>query len=172
VDTTIPKATITSPLNGTALRSDYVDVYYNCSDPDGLLKIEMSVDDHQWIPVHYGQTSGLGYERIKLADGRHILAIRATDYAGRQVTAFSAFSTNSDPLSPGGPYGAWPLVAIFAGIFSAVVYAIYNRLKSKSHPQDQSTADKSIPPPESQIMPPMPPEQQTPPQTPPQQSSE
>ena len=141
VDTSVPQAEIVAPADNESIRSSNVDVYWNCSDQGGLLRVDMKVDGSHWITVHWGGTMGQVRQPLHFSDGKHTVEIRAVDRAGNEAVAISTFSTNSDLLSSGGPYNGFFLYAVIASVL-AIAGVFYLLLKIKEGP----TTSPSPPP--------------------------
>lgn len=124
LDTVHPMARVIAPGSDESIRGNNVDVLWNCSDDTSVERVDIRTDGGAWRTVHWGMTWGLGNERIRMGDGRHTLEIRATDVAGNQATASTAFVVNSDALSFGGPYYGYPLIAALAGSLAIVATAL------------------------------------------------
>jgi|GEM_PF-2793394 len=81
VDTIAPTIDIISPSNGAYLNTDNVTVSWTASDVNGITAVEYSTDRVNWIA-----TSNSTFVWSGLADGTHIIHIRATDSAGNTAT--------------------------------------------------------------------------------------
>ena len=136
VDTMPPAVSIVSPSNGTSIRGKAVQVYWNCSDTVGLLKVDMRVDNDSWVTVSWGNTLGLGYTPIGLPTGEHVIQVRGTDRAGNQVVASTTVRTNSNDWSLGGPMYGLPSIGIIlaAIVLSLVAYFSYARPRPDPQP--------------------------------------
>ena len=136
VDTVPPAVSIYSPSNGTSIRGRVVQVYWNCSDGVGLLKVELRVDNGSWVPVSWGNTLGLGYTPIGIPTGEHVIEVRGTDWAGNQVTASTTVRTNSNDWSLGGPMYGLPTIGIILGaiVISLVAYFSYAKPRPDVQP--------------------------------------
>ena len=136
VDTVSPTVSIVSPSNGTSIRGRAVQVYWNCSDAVGLLKVDMRVDNGSWVTVSWGNTLGLGYTPIGLPTGEHIIEVRGTDRAGNQVIASTTVRTDSNDWSLGGPMYGLPSIGIIlaAIVLSLVTYFAYARPRPDVQP--------------------------------------
>ena len=147
VDTVPPAVSIVSPSNGTSIRGREVQVYWNCSDAVGLLKVDMRVDNGSWVTVDWGNTLGWGYTPIGLSTGKHDIAIRGTDRAGNQVTASTTVRTNSNDWSIGGPMYGYPTIGIIlaAVVLSLVTFYAYTRTppEAKTPPPPAEPAKES-----------------------------
>jgi len=136
VDTVSPAVSIVSPSNGTSIRGRAVQVYWNCSDALGLLKVDMRVDNGSWVTVNWGNTLGIGYTPIGLSTGEHVVEVRGTDRAGNQVIASTTIRTNSNDWSLGGPMYGLPSIGIIlaAIVLSLVAYFSYARPRPDPQP--------------------------------------
>jgi len=132
VDTVPPAVSIVSPSNGTSIRGRAVQVYWNCSDTVGLMKVDLRVDNGSWVTVSWGNTLGLGYTPIGLPTGEHVIEVRGTDRAGNQVIASTTVRTNSNDWSLGGPMYGLPIIGIVlaAIVLSLVTYFAYAKPRS------------------------------------------
>jgi len=137
VDTVPPAVSIVSPSSGTSIRGRAVQVYWNCSDAVGLLKVDLRIDNGSWVTVSWGDTLGLGYTPIGLPTGNHVIEVRGTDRAGNQVIAFTTIHTNSNDWSLGGPMYGLPSIGIIlaAIVLSLVTYFAYARPRPDTQPQ-------------------------------------
>lgn len=144
-DTSVPSAEINVPLSGSQLKGNDVTILWNCSDSTGIRRVDLKVDGHDWYTVHYGETWGQGYERLRLSDGEHTVQVRVTDLGGNQATASSTFTINSNAFGFAGPYYGLPFVGIIVGVLVAAIYAFLTIRKQTSVP---STEDP--PPPKEQ----------------------
>jgi len=85
LDTALPDLAITSPsLAGAHLRGT-VDVAWQCSDENGIVKREVKVDALGWQDVTADSYT------VELADGHHVVSVRVTDLAGNQAYGQVAF---------------------------------------------------------------------------------
>lgn len=68
---------------------------------------------------------GTGYsqqvylELMAKEDGRFVVEISATDRGGNEGKLRVVFEVHSNPLSPEGPYGPWPLALLTAGVIGS-----------------------------------------------------
>ena len=150
VDTVLPNVSIVSPSNGTSTRGRTVQIYWNCSDAVGLLKVDLRVDNGSWVTVSWGNTLGLGYTPIGLSTGMHVLEVRGTDRAGNQVIASTTVRTNSNDWSLGGPMYGVPTIGIIlaAIVLSLVTYFAYARPPPDAQPPPapvEPTTDRKDP---------------------------
>ncbi|MEI6797132.1 MAG: hypothetical protein WCK39_09745, partial [Methanomassiliicoccales archaeon] len=60
-----------------------------------------------------------------LADGKHQIVVRLVDVAGNSVDLRSTITVDTNPLSPGGPYGAWPILILLGIIALAAAGMIF-----------------------------------------------
>jgi hypothetical protein len=136
VDTVPPAVSIVSPSNGTSIRGRAVQIYWNCSDSVGLMKVDLRVDNGSWVTVSWGDTLGLGYTPIGLPTGKHVLEVRGTDRAGNQVMASRTVRTDSNDWSLGGPMYGLPSIGIIlaAIVLSLVTYFAYARPRPDAQP--------------------------------------
>ena len=124
VDTVPPVAGIVTPRSGVTIRGNNVDVLWNCSDDNSIKRVDIRTDDGEWRTVHWGETWGLGHERIRLGNGEHSLEMRAIDIAGNEAATSRTFAVNSEALSFGGPYYGYPIIAAIIGSVAIVAIAL------------------------------------------------
>ncbi len=94
VDSTDPVATISSPLNGSAVNTASPDITFTATDTN-LSSVVCSIDGEPAVAcTSPWATSGL-------SEGLHNVVVVATDAAGRQATASTTFTVDlTDPVAP------------------------------------------------------------------------
>lgn len=95
VNSGAPTAAIISPLEGSLITTSDVVVEWGVSDPTGIERIEMSVDDGAWADV----TGQVNTTLPSLADGGHVVLIRVTNAMGRTATVWSNFTMDTVPVT-------------------------------------------------------------------------
>lgn len=94
IDKTSPIILITSPLNGSEIRSPTITVTWTGSDEtSGISHYEIRLDGGLWINVGTDTT----YTLTKLGDGSHTIEVRATDKAGMSKQSSVDFTVNTSP---------------------------------------------------------------------------
>ena len=118
LDTNPPIISITSPSNGTEIRSSSPTITWTGTDATlGLDHYEIRLDDGSWINVGTNTThtfTGVG-------DGTHTVEVKAFDKAGYSQAASVNFSVNTSPI--GGP-GYTEELAIIGAVVVLVALAI------------------------------------------------
>jgi hypothetical protein len=79
----------------------------------GIGSVLISVDGGAF--VDQGGNAG-SYKMENLADGRHTVVVRLVDSAGNSVDLRSTITVDTNPLSPGGPYGPWPILILLGAV--------------------------------------------------------
>jgi C1A family cysteine protease len=77
----------------------------------GMASISVSLDGGPFVE-HAGSESHVHIDG--LSDGRHGVVVRFVDEAGNSAELRTALTVDTNPLSPSGPYGAWPVLFIVA----------------------------------------------------------
>ncbi|MEN9798989.1 MAG: hypothetical protein RL653_2685, partial [Pseudomonadota bacterium] len=99
VDGTPPSSSVTSPLQGAALRSGPVEVEGRAEDlGSGLARVEYSVDAGPWLPA-----AGLDpwtFSVTVSSEGIHALRVRATDAAGNVQAVPASTWITWDTVAP------------------------------------------------------------------------
>jgi parallel beta-helix repeat protein len=90
-----PNVAIYSPIEGSRRSTSDVTVEWNVSDPMGIERIELSVDEGSWTDV----TGRSNLKLSGLANGGHVVALRATNERGRIATVWSNFTVDTVPLT-------------------------------------------------------------------------
>jgi hypothetical protein len=80
---------------------------------------EISLDGGPFLPVASGSHQ---FVLSQVSDGNHNLTVRATDPAGNTAVRSTEFLLDTNPLSPTGPNGIWPAVAIVLLISASFVW--------------------------------------------------
>jgi hypothetical protein len=112
VDTKGPS--IDLPADGTVLTTGSPRISWSSADEgSGVSQTFISIDGGAFVP--FDPSSALS----GLSDGEHELIVRAVDSAGNSVDQSTHFRVDTDPLSPTGPLGPWPSVALAAAVCAA-----------------------------------------------------
>jgi hypothetical protein len=90
-----PTVAILSPVEGSVVSTSDVVMEWTASDGAGLDLVEMSVDGGIWTDVTGQINATLG----SLADGGHVIVLRATSTLGRTTTVWSNFTVDAIPLT-------------------------------------------------------------------------
>jgi len=128
-----PTLSITSPTNGTEIKSPSVSVTWTGSDADtGIDHYEVRLDDGSWGSVG----TAISHTFSSVSDGSHTIHIKAVDGAENSKTALVNFTVNTSILL--GP-GWMDDILIFAVIIIAIVsiiivIALVRRKKPKLPP--------------------------------------
>jgi len=88
IDLTDPELTITSPAAEASTSSSVIS--WECSDNMGISSTEISVDSQAWQSIDLD--GGLSFDYVlDVPDGEHEVRVRATDFAGNEVTGSLSF---------------------------------------------------------------------------------
>lgn len=120
VDTVPPVLAVSLPVKGTVITTSSVEVVWEATDPtSGVALYEVRLDDG--MPFVTATSSSLLLAEVP--DGMHTLTVSAFDRAGNEATVAVTFRVDTNVLSPTGPLGAGPLVALLAaaGVAGAVL---------------------------------------------------
>jgi parallel beta-helix repeat protein len=79
-----------------------------------------------------------------LPDGDYVVVIQAIDAAGNLAVLQIEFTIDTNPLSPSGPNGPWPLVAIIATMVAIVVAIAYLALKPRKGSPEASSVPGQV----------------------------
>ncbi|MCP8315321.1 MAG: pre-peptidase C-terminal domain-containing protein [archaeon] len=110
-----PTLSITSPTNGTEVKSSSVSVTWTGSDADsGIDHYEVRLDDGSWS----GVGTALTYTFVNVPDGSHTIRVKAVDVADNSKIALVNITVNTSLLL--GP-GWMDDILIFAVIIIAIV---------------------------------------------------
>jgi len=113
-----PNLSITSPTNGTQVKSSIVQVAWIGSDADtGIDHYEVKLDDGSWVNVG----TALTYTFTGLGDGSHIVRVKAIDGAENYKIALIDFTVNTSLLL--GP-GWMDDIMIFTVIIVVIVVIV------------------------------------------------
>jgi hypothetical protein len=119
LDKAAPIVTISSPIMGQEIRSPNATALRTSSDePSGISYYEARCDDDPWINLNASTT----YTYTGLADGSHMISVRAVDRAGNVAQESVNFMINTSPL-PGPRYVEAAVVA--AVVVVTLVAAVY-----------------------------------------------
>lgn len=93
VDATPPALSITSPANNAIFNVTTVTVTWTASDSGtGLAKVEVRLDGGPYVVA-----TGTSHSFTGLADGTHIISVRATDNVGNTATALVTVIVDTTP---------------------------------------------------------------------------
>ena len=82
---------------------------------------EVSLDGGSPIEVASGTST---YTFPGVADGTHTITVTAYDRAGNELSESVTFRVDTGVLSPSGPYGVGPLLAIIVAVIVAAIAAL------------------------------------------------
>jgi len=120
LDTTAPKISITSILNGPETRSSTVTVTWIGSDDlSGISHYEVRLDEDSWTNVGTNTT----HTFTGLSDGSHVIHVKATDKAGNTEEDTVNFTVNTSLI--GGPGWTDDIIALSASIITILIAAVY-----------------------------------------------
>lgn len=89
-DTAVPSVQLDGPAGGALLGTGDVTFTWSGSDAlSGILRYEVSIDGGEWV------AADSGYLAAGLADGLHVMKLRATDRAGNSAEAAVEFSVDT-----------------------------------------------------------------------------
>jgi hypothetical protein len=120
VDKTAPAVQLATPSRAHFTTSGGEVRWSGVDAASGIAYVQLSVDGGAFLDQ--GGDSGVA-NLTGLADGTHIVVLRLVDNAGNTLDLASTVTVDTNPLSPGGPYGVLPLliilgvVAVAAGAF-------------------------------------------------------
>jgi hypothetical protein len=115
LDTTSPRITITSPVNG-AVVSGVVGFIANATDNVAVTKVEFLLDGIVKASFSSLNSVGWNWNTTVADDGMHTLTARAHDGAGNIGIATSTFTVkNSTSTTPPNPGGSQPTTNSFSG---------------------------------------------------------
>jgi hypothetical protein len=140
-DRTPPTVSITGPLAGAHIRSDYVDVTWQSSDNIGVVSTEMKIDGGSWEPV-----SGYEATHLRFSSGDHVVQIRVADLAGNQAISNISFTNDNGAFSFGGPYYGLPTIAIIVGVILVGLFVAYTIEMRRRAPAAPPTKPPAAPP--------------------------
>ncbi|MEM2971785.1 MAG: NosD domain-containing protein [Candidatus Bathyarchaeia archaeon] len=134
IDTVPPSVSITSPIDGATIETSNVKISWSGFDNGTKIAYyEVKLDNGMWIRV----VDATNYTLTGVADGNHIVYVRAVDFAGNTFETYVTF--NVDTLM----VRLLPVAAVCAFIF--LVALVYLFLKKRRKIQTVS-----LPPPTSQ----------------------
>lgn len=106
-----------------------VPIAWSSSDStSSLAMIEIKIDNGDFV-VYPGSQSAITLE--DLADGEHVVVIRAIDVAGNFAEQTVTIDVNTNPFDPEGPMGPWAIVGLAALLFVIVAAAVVWSLAKK-----------------------------------------
>ena len=124
-DTINPIIVITSPAEGTALKSTSVTVTGTASDNAGIEKVEVSLDNATWTAAT-GTTSWSA--TLSLAQGENTIYVRVTDTSGNTATSMIHVTVAVQGI----PVWIWAVVAVVIMGAATTAYVTMRRRK-KTH---------------------------------------
>lgn len=120
LDTLQPSIAITSPSNGSEIKSSSITIDWTGSDTgSGIDLYEIRHDNGEWINVGMDTT----YTFTALSDGSHTAEVRAIDKTGKSQVVSISFTVNTSPLF--GPSYMEEVVITAAMIMVALGTAVY-----------------------------------------------
>jgi len=126
-DITPPTISITSPINGSEVKSSTVTVSWTGADNGlGISHYEIRLDGGSWIPVGTNTT----HTFTTLGDGRHTIDVKAVDKAENSKQDTVQFTVNTSPLfGPGYVEEAAITATIIIAVLGTVGYFLKIRKK-------------------------------------------
>jgi len=123
-DTISPTIALTSPAEGTILRSASVTVSGTASDNVGIAKVEVSLDNATWI-VADGTTSWTA--NLSLAEGKNTIYVRVTDTSGNTATSTIHVTVPAQGI----PVWVWAAMAVGIAGAAVAAYVMIRRRKKE-----------------------------------------
>lgn len=127
VDATPPVVTLTSPTNGSNIRSSFVEVSWSGTDEvSGIDHYEIRLSERSWINV--GTSTALNLTDV--SDGSHRLIVRAIDVAGNYREVYVDFLVNTSLI--GGP--GWVddiVIFVVMGVIAVLAISLFIRKRSE-----------------------------------------
>ena len=123
-DATGPVFTSKAP-SGTRTRSDVAVSWAATDATSGVARYDVSVDGGPFASVDRNT-----YLPLVLADGEHVVLVRAVDAAGNANETEIRFRVDTNVFSPAGPYQGVPLYVVMAAAFAstaAVAFILWRR---------------------------------------------
>jgi len=122
-DTTSPQVSITSPKDGSQVKSSIVTVVWNGSDVgSGVHHYEMKMDAAPWTEM----VTTTSYTYIELSEGSHTFFVKVFDKGGNSFETSSTFYVNTSLI--GGP-GMLDDTAVAGVIIAVIIGAVYSTRK-------------------------------------------
>jgi len=163
-DRTPPTTAVSFPSDGGVVSSSTVRITWTASDAGaGIERVEVVIDGGS-PQVLAGNATGVSISG--LSDGVHNVTVTTYDRAGNSATDSATFRVDTALLSPTGPYGVTPVVAIAAAVAAGAVVA-FLIIRRRRRPPSVSPAPPPPPPPELPMTPPVSPPPPPVPEAPP-----
>jgi hypothetical protein len=115
VDATAPS--IVLPVDGAVLTSLPSTVWSLSDEGSGVSQAYISIDGGAFVAFDPSLLSAL-------PDGEHELTIRVVDSAGNVAVSTASFRIDTNPLSPTGPNGPWPIIALAVALCGAAAVGL------------------------------------------------
>lgn len=149
LDTTPPTVTITGPVAGAHIRSDYADITWQSADDIGVIHTMIKIDGMNWQPV-----AGFEAKHVWFSSGHHVVQISAQDAAGNYAMASTSFDNDNRVFSFGGPLYGLPTVATIVAVILVSLLVALTVMKRRrapaAPPPTQPPAAPPAPPPDTQ----------------------
>lgn len=128
-DTTAPILSLLSPPPDAIIVSNSVEITWRALDAvSGVESFEIGLDGRSFVVLDRDASS---YTFANLEDGLHNITLTAFDSAGNAETVFVAFTVDTNPLSPRGPYGAAPLISVGVAILGTALAVVIMALRRR-----------------------------------------
>jgi len=146
IDTTAPMLSGASPLQGAIVTTSSIEARWSGSDAtSGIDHYEIQLDGGPWVSTGYATA----YTLEGLADGEHVITIRAIDRAGNTQMMTVTFTVNTKPFSAQGPGGGAALYSLIAATLTAVLMGAFfwRRRRRRRLPEPPPPPPPPLPPP-------------------------
>lgn len=133
IERTPPFLVVTNPFPGVRWGRPSLDVVWTAQDSgSGVCAVEVQVDHGTPLVVPPENSSA---HLTGLADGDHTITVTAFDRAGNSQSVSISVTIDANLLSPTGPYGPWPLVALVGGTVAVAAVTVFLILRWQRKPK-------------------------------------
>ena len=149
VDTRKPTVTISSPSEGSILKTSTVTVSWAGSDiGSGIDRYEVRIDGGLWLNVSRTSTA---CTFTNLSNGNHMLEVRGVDNAGNERTSQVWFEVNTESGGDDGGLGEsntssgnllWIFILLIVLVLAGIMAAAFRKRKSAKDEEETETEEE------------------------------